>query len=54
MTHHQHRQLVALVKLADQAENLRRRDEVHAVRRLIEHENVGCPTSARAISVRCF
>src|SRR5687768_11396443 len=40
VTDHEHRQPIAVVKLAHEPEDLRRRDEVHSVRRLVEHENV--------------
>ena len=40
VAHHEHREVVALVQLAHEAEDLRRGDEVHAVRRLVEHEDV--------------
>src|SRR5919108_2752321 len=54
VTHHEHRQAAAFVKLANETENLGRRHEVHPRGRLIEYEQVGLAHQRRAISVRCF
>src|SRR5687767_283073 len=40
VAHHDHRDPGALVQVADQSEDLRRGDEVHAVRRFVEHQYV--------------
>src|SRR5919108_2240625 len=41
MTHHQHRETAALVKLPNEPQDLRRRHEIHSGGRLVEHEQVG-------------
>src|SRR5688500_18284904 len=53
VAYHQDREVLALVQFAYESEDLGRRDEVHAGRRLVEHEKVRltheCPCDQRAL-----